>query len=117
MPVTKSAKGAQRVSERRHQENLVVKTVYKKAVKVAKKAAAEGLAELDQLLSKAQSALDRAAKVNTIHANKASRLKSRMAKAAVAGTPVAPTKKKASSTKTGKARNTKAVVAKKTAKK
>jgi small subunit ribosomal protein S20 len=94
MPVTKSAKKALRVDIRRKEENIATKTIYKKAVKLARKAVQEGASELSDLLSKAQSALDKAAKSNTIHRNKAARLKSRLAKKQ-AGEVAAPTKKKA----------------------
>lgn len=82
MPVTKSAKRALRISVRRHIENLRSKALYKKAVKLGRKAIAEGSETATELMSQAQSALDTAAKNNTIHRNKAARLKSRMAKAA-----------------------------------
>lgn len=80
MPVTKSAKKALRVSVRRREENLLTKGLYKKAVKVVRKAVQDGAGEVSELLGKAQSALDKAAKSKTIHRNKAARLKSRLAK-------------------------------------
>lgn len=80
MPVTKSAKKALRVGARRKAENIITKGLYKQAVKLVKKAVAEGAGEVSELLSKAQSTLDKAAKSKTIHKNKASRLKSRLAK-------------------------------------
>ncbi len=97
MPVTQSAKRALRISVRRHIENLRSKALYKKAVKLGRKAIAEGSETATELMSKAQSALDTAAKNNTIHRNKASRLKSRMAKAAAKGgvATEAPAKKAA----------------------
>jgi small subunit ribosomal protein S20 len=91
MPVTKSAKRALRTATRRHTENLETKEVYKNALKNVRKAAASGAEGLSGLLSIAQSALDRAAKKHSIHPNKASRLKSRMAKKAV-GIAAAPEK-------------------------
>lgn len=94
MPVTKSAKKALRTATRRHAENLIHKANYKNAVKSVKKAAEENSPEVPALFSKAQSALDRAAKNNTIHPNKAARLKSRLNKKLVAGI-VAPAKKAA----------------------
>lgn len=96
MPITKSAKKALRTSARRMQENLATKTIYKKAVKLARAAVSEGASELSDLLSKAQSALDTAAKNKTIHRNKAARLKSRLAKKTVG---VVAVKKKATSKK------------------
>lgn len=80
MPVTKSAKKALKTSIRRHEENLLHKAAYKGAIKAIKKAVIAGEGTPTELLSKAQSTLDVAAKRNTIHKNKASRLKSRMAK-------------------------------------
>jgi small subunit ribosomal protein S20 len=84
MPVTKSAKQALRTAERRHQENLKLKSAYKQAVKQVKKAAVAGAEGISALISTAQSALDTAAKRKTIHPNKAARLKSRLAKRVVA---------------------------------
>jgi len=78
MPVTKSAKKALRTAIRRHEENLVHKTSYKKALKDARKA--HGAEEAQAKLSEAQSALDKAAKTKSMHPNKAARLKSRLAK-------------------------------------
>lgn len=80
MPVTKSAKKALRVSQRRHQENLEIKDQYKRAIKNVRKAVSSGTEEVASLMSSAQRSLDTAAKSKTIHANKASRLKSRLAK-------------------------------------
>lgn len=80
MPVTKSAKRALRVADRRHQENLRTKALYKKAVKAVRKAAESAASNAGELLSDAQRALDTAAKAKTIHRNKAARLKSRLAK-------------------------------------
>jgi small subunit ribosomal protein S20 len=94
MPVTKSAKKALRTSIRRHEENLLQKDAFKKAIKGVKKAVASAEGDLPSLLSTAQSTLDRAAKKHTIHPNKASRLKSRLAKKiATAATAVAPAPK------------------------
>lgn len=80
MPVTKSAKRALRVADRRHTENVQSKELYKKAAKAARRAVESGAATAGELFSKAQSALDTAAKSKTIHRNKAARLKSRLAK-------------------------------------
>lgn len=92
MPVTKSAKKALRVGARRKAENLVTKGLYKNAIKAVKKAVVAGSGEVSDLLAKAQSALDKAAKSKTIHPNKAARLKSRMAKGGASNT-AAPAKK------------------------
>lgn len=99
MPVTKSAKKALRVGARRKAENLITKDLYKQAVKLVKKAVAEGAGEVSELLSKAQSTLDKASKSKTIHKNKASRLKSRLAKKASATAPESAPKKKSSAKK------------------
>ena len=94
MPVTKSAKRALRTSTRRHEENATTRDLYKKAVKNARKAILAGTeGVVSSLLDKAASALDRAAKNNTIHRNKAARLKSRLAKKAAVGIAAAPEKK------------------------
>jgi len=112
MPVTKSAKRALRTAKRRHEENLVTKDLYKKAVKGARKALQSGAEGVSDLLSKAQSALDKASKKKTIHPNKAARLKSRLAKAST-GIAAAPEKKKS----TAKKAAPKKAAAKKTTKK
>jgi len=96
MPVTKSAKTALRTATGRHEENIVQRAAYKPAVIGVKKAATAGEADTATLTSKAQSALDRAAKNHTIHPNKAARLKSRLAKKLVvlaSETPKAEVKK------------------------
>ena len=102
MPVTKSAKKALSVAIRRHAENVLHKTNFKRAAKNVRKAAAEGITEVAALLSAAQSTLDRAAKNNTIHPNKAARLKSRLVKhlAAAASAEAPAPKAKRASTKT-----------------
>ncbi len=92
MPIIKSAKKALRVSNRRHAINLRVKRAYKEAVrdvrrlvseKPANAESAEKFAEtLKKTSTKAYSELDKAAKKGVIHKNKASRLKSRLAKLA-----------------------------------
>lgn len=74
MPVTKQAIKKVRQDKRKAAVNLKLKFAYKKAVNDFKK----GLTAAN--LTKAFSALDRAAKVNVIHKNKASRLKSRLSK-------------------------------------
>lgn len=99
MPVTKSAKKALRVGARRKAENITIKGLYKQAVKLVRKAVQEGAAETSELLSSAQSTLDKAAKSKTIHPNKAARLKSRLAKkVASEDAPKVVSKKKSSST-------------------
>jgi small subunit ribosomal protein S20 len=99
MPVTKSAKRALRVAHRRHEENLISKGTFKKAVKGVRKAVEAGSKEVSELFSKAQSALDTAAKNNTIHRNKAARLKSRLAKKMTMDAGVVAKPKKAAAKK------------------
>jgi len=81
MPITQSAKKALRQNARRRARNLVKKEAYKKAVKTARKLVAEKkLDEAKKLLPSVYKALDKAAKTNVISKNKASRLKSRLAR-------------------------------------
>ena len=81
MPNIASAKKALRQSIRRRVRNVEKKDAYKKAVKEYRKLiSSKKLDEAKALLSKAFQALDKAAKTNVIKKNKASRLKSRMAK-------------------------------------
>ncbi|MEZ4210517.1 MAG: 30S ribosomal protein S20 [Patescibacteria group bacterium] len=78
MPITKSAKKAVSNASRKRTRNQAQRKAYKEAVKGAR-------AEVTPAsLSAAQKALDKAAKNGVIHKNKASRLKSRLAKAATA---------------------------------
>lgn len=80
MPITRSAKKALRQSVRRRARNLKKKDAYKAAVKEYKKlVAAKQLAEAREKLAAVYRALDKAAKVHVIHANKAGRMKSRLA--------------------------------------
>jgi small subunit ribosomal protein S20 len=80
MPVSKSAKKALKTAIRRHEENITQRTAFKRAIKGVKKAVETGSGEIAALFSIAQSKLDKAAKNNTIHPNKAARLKSRLSK-------------------------------------
>lgn len=81
MPITKSAKKALRVSRRRRVINLRVKHSYKDAVRDVRKTATHVTTEARKnTLSQAYSKLDKAAKKGIVHKNKASRLKSRLAK-------------------------------------
>lgn len=74
MPVTKQAIKKVRQDKRKTVVNMRLKKVYKTAVsKFRKNPTAASL-------TSAFKALDRAAKVNVIHRNKASRLKSRLSK-------------------------------------
>ena len=74
MPVTKQAIKKVRADKRKTAYNLRKKRAYRRAVKdYLSKPTAAGL-------QKAFSAIDRAAKVNIIHKNKAARLKSQLSK-------------------------------------
>ena len=75
MPVLKHAKKKQRQDKKRTTDNLKIKVMYKKMIKYAKDNPTSGA------LSKAFSSIDKAAKKNVIHKNKAARLKSSLAKA------------------------------------
>lgn len=82
MPITKSAKKALRQNATRASRNAVKKDAYKKAVKELKKLlGAKNAKEAEAKLKDAFKALDKAAKGGVIKKNKASRLKSRLAKA------------------------------------
>jgi len=81
MPITQSAKKALRQSIRRRKRNLRKMEAYKGAIKDYKKLiAAKKLDDAKTALQKVYKALDKAAKTNVIAKNKASRLKSRLAK-------------------------------------
>jgi small subunit ribosomal protein S20 len=81
MPITTSAKKALRQNRTRRIKNVAKKETYKKAVKNYRKLViAKKTEETAAALSKAFQALDKAAKTNVITKNKASRLKSRLAK-------------------------------------
>lgn len=74
MPVIKQAIKKVRQDKKKTIENALKKHAYKKAVAAFRKSpTADGL-------KKAYVALDKAAKTNVIHKNKASRLKSRLSK-------------------------------------
>jgi small subunit ribosomal protein S20 len=82
MPITSSAKKALRQNARRKKSNTVRKEAYKSAVKDFRKSAAgKAIDKAKEQLRAAMKALDKAAKTNAIKKNKASRLKSRLAKA------------------------------------
>lgn len=74
MPVIKQAIKKVRQDKRKTVINALKKTAYKKAVSVFRRSPSA------ELLKKAYVALDKAAKTNVIHHNKASRLKSRLSK-------------------------------------
>lgn len=82
MPNTKSAKKAERVSNRRKAINTRTKFKFKSAVKATRNFITAGATkDATESLKKAMSALDKAVKKNVLHKNTASRRKSRLAKA------------------------------------
>jgi len=93
MPVTKQAIKKVRQDKRKAVNNLRKKKTYKQTVKDYLKNPTEGG------LKKVFTDLDRAAKVNIIHKNKASRLKSRLSKKLKDKGKKSPAKKSTSSTK------------------
>ncbi len=74
MPVTKTAKRALRVSERKQARNLKITKELDVAVRMANKS------KKDKDISKASSLADKASKRDVIHKNKAARIKSALAK-------------------------------------
>jgi len=103
MPLIKSAKKAIKTTKRQTEENRLVRAKIKDTLKGARMAIVAGDKDVAEKVSKAYRELDIAAKKNVIHKNKASRLKSRLAKKLATTTPV-ETKpaKKAKATKTKK---------------
>ena len=102
MPITSSAKKAVKVAKRRYSENTINKLNYKSAIKQVRKAADAGVTDTAELLSSAQSSLDKAVKTKLMHRNTASRLLSRLSKRvakSVAGKPVVKAVKKRNTTK------------------
>jgi small subunit ribosomal protein S20 len=82
MPITKSASKALRRDKRKTNINKPIKTKYKTAVKNA------ALEPTEKNLKLAYKHLDRAVKKGIIHKNKASRLKSQLAKKVKSKKPV-----------------------------
>lgn len=81
MPITQSAKKALRQNIRRRKKNIERKTALKAVIKQYKKLlVADKKDEAKQFLSQVYKKLDKAAKVNLIKKNKASRLKSRLSR-------------------------------------
>lgn len=72
----KSAIKKIRVDVRRKKHNDTVRESYKEAIRSAKKTA--GKKSSEKSLSEAYKKIDKAAKANVIHKNKAARLKSRL---------------------------------------
>lgn len=81
MANTKAAKKDIRQSTKRRTLNDVKRKNVKESVKIALKAVQEKSNNTQELVNKAQKALDKAARQNVIHYNKASRMKSRLQKA------------------------------------
>jgi small subunit ribosomal protein S20 len=82
MPNTKGARKAMRQSQRRRAINVTVKENIKNSVKEVRKLIKAGeKTKAAEVMKKAMSALDKAAKKNVIHKNNAARRKSRLAKA------------------------------------
>jgi small subunit ribosomal protein S20 len=81
MANTKSAKKAVRSSHKKKLHNLSWKKRFKSAIKnfTTLMKSSEVTQDLNKSLSLAQKALDKAAKENVIHKNKANRLKSKLA--------------------------------------
>ncbi|MBY0328930.1 30S ribosomal protein S20 [Patescibacteria group bacterium] len=81
MPITRNAKKALRASERKNAVNDRTKKVLKEGVKtVHKLVLAKQWTEAKESLSKAYSAIDKAAKKGVIKKNTASRKKSRLSR-------------------------------------
>lgn len=79
MAITSSAKKAIRSSEKKAIFNVRRTRVFKSAIKNVENLLKEGkVAEAEKAVSLAYKALDKAAKMGTIHKNKASRTKSRL---------------------------------------
>jgi small subunit ribosomal protein S20 len=81
VPITKSAKKALRQSKAKRKNNLVKKEKFKVTKKeILKLISLKNTDEAKKKLSELYKALDKAAKTNTIHKNKAARLKSRISR-------------------------------------
>jgi len=104
MPLIKSAKKAIKTTERQTEENRLVRAKIKDSLKGARMAIVAGDQDVAEKVSKAYRELDIAAKKNVIHKNKASRLKSRLAKKLATTKPAEA--KPAKKTKAPKAKKT-----------
>ena len=81
MPITKSAKKALRKNRVNRRRNIKRANAYKSSIKEYNKAAlGKDSEKIKTSLSKVYKSLDKASKAGTIKKNKASRLKSRLAK-------------------------------------
>jgi ribosomal protein S20 len=107
MPIIKSAKKRVKVANKAAVRNSKTKRTLKGALKAFHRAVTGGSKDVKETHSKAQSALDTAAKKGVIHKNKAARKKSQAAKAAKAAAGVAKTAtKKAAPKKEAPAKKT-----------
>ena len=108
MPIIKSAKKRVRVASKAAVRNSKTKRGLKGALKAFHAAVSGGKKETKELQSKAQSALDKAAKKGVMHKNKAARKKSQVAKAAkaAAGVTKTATAKKTTAKKAAPAKKT-----------
>ncbi len=79
MPVTKQARKKLRKDVRREKKNSLLKSNFKKTLKDTRKSPTL------KKLSAASKVIDKAAKKNVIHKNKAARLKSRLARLVKSG--------------------------------
>lgn len=80
MPIKRNAIKALRQAKKRAAKNLIRKTAVKKTVKGALQALAAGEKDIKAMISAAQQALDKAAKVGVIKKKTASRRLSRLMK-------------------------------------
>ena len=81
MPITSSAKKALRQTKKKTVRNIKRKKAFRSVVKDFKKAIeAKEFDRAKELLPKVYKTLDKASKHNTIHKNKAARMKSRISK-------------------------------------
>jgi len=81
MPQHKSAIRSVKRSQKEKMQNKIYRSKFKNLTKKINKALEEGNVETaNEMLPKAFSAIDRAAKIGTIHKNQAARRKSRLVK-------------------------------------
>ena len=93
MPQRRCAKKELRKNVKRRESNLAVKRNIKAAIKTLKKSVETGdSANCQKAIKEAYSILDRAAKRNIIHPNKAARKKSRLTKLTTAQPKATPPK-------------------------
>lgn len=95
MPIIKSAKKRVRVSAKATTRNSKTRRNLRESIKSLKSAISSGKPDkVNEALRQVNSAIDKAAKKNVIHKNKAARKKSQVAKmVSVSGTKVKPSNK------------------------